>query len=196
MRSPPLPPDAMGDDLRALHDDMSAVVEQHLKGFVSRRADGALVGPFPALLHAPRFGAPAWELTKALIRHATLPAPVREVAILATGAAFQCRYELYAHERVARAAGLSDSKVAAVAAGQRPADLTDEEAAAYDVAAALASGRALPDGAYGRAVARFGEAGAAELVFLVGHYCLVSVLLNAYDAPVPGREEGTPESAA
>ena len=32
---------------------MSAAVEQHLKGFVSDRADGALVGPFLPMLRFP-----------------------------------------------------------------------------------------------------------------------------------------------
>ena len=144
------------------------------------------------MLHFPQFGQPAWTYTKALIENSTLPKAAHEVAILVTGARFDSRYELYAHERVAEAAGLSAAKIAAVAAGQRPADLTEEEAAAYDVAAALAGGRQLPQSTYARAVAAFGKEGTAELVYLVGGYCLVSVLLNAYDVSVPGREEGLP----
>ena len=65
---------------------------------------------------------------------AKLPKPVREVAILVTGACFNSRYELYAHERVAEGTGLSPAKIATIAAGQRPADLSAAEAAAYDVA--------------------------------------------------------------
>ncbi|MBE7220324.1 MAG: 4-carboxymuconolactone decarboxylase, partial [Caulobacteraceae bacterium] len=38
----------------------------------------------------------------------------------------------------------------------------------------------------------FGEEQTAELVYLVGGYCLVSVILNAFDVSVPGREEGLP----
>lgn len=192
MRTPPIPPADMDPELRELHDDMAAAVAKHLKGFVSTRADGALVGPFPALLRFPHFGGPAWDFTKALIHNSTLPKPAHEVAILVTGAAFDSRYELYAHERVADGAGLSQAKVATIAAGGRPADLTEEEAAAYDVAAALASGRQLPESTYRRAVRTFGEEGTGELVYLVGGYCLVSVLLNAFDMSVPGREEGLP----
>lgn len=192
MRTPPLPPAALDPKRRALHDDMAAVVAKHLKGFVSKRADGALVGPFPPMLRFPQFGGPAWEFTKALIHHTTLPKPAHEVAILVTGAAFGSRYELYAHEHVAEGVGLSDSKIATIAAGQRPAELDEEEAAAYDVAAALCAGRQLPQSTYRRAVEAFGEEGTGELVYLVGGYCLVSVLLNAFDMSVPGREEGLP----
>ena len=192
MRTPPMPPIALDPKRRALHDDMAAVVAKHLKGFVSQRTDGALIGPFAPMLRFPQFGGPAWEFTKALMNHTTLPKPAHEVAILVTGAAFNSRYELYAHERVAEDVGLSETKVATIAAGQRPADLQAEEAAAYDVAAALCVGRQLPQSTYRRAVEAFGEEGTGELVYLVGAYCLVSVLLNAFDISVPGREEDLP----
>ena len=192
MRAPPFPPSEMPPQVRRLHDDMAPEIAAHLKGFVSKRADGALVGPFAPMLRFPKFGGPAWAYTKALIENSKLPKPAHEVAILATGAALDSRYELYAHERVAEQAGLSAAKIAAVAAGQRPSDLTEEEQAAYDVAVVLAGGRQLPESTYRRAVAAFGEEQTAELVYLVAGYCLVSVLLNAFDVSVPGREEGLP----
>ena len=190
MRLPPLPPSSMAPDQRALHDAMAPVVAEHLRGFVSKRDDGALVGPFPPMLHFLQFGLPAWEYTRALIEHAKLPKPVREVAILVAGARFNSRYEIYAHEHVAKGTGLSPAKIAAIAAGQRPADLTAEEAVAYDTAAVLAGGKQLAGSTYQAAIDAFGQDGVGELVYLVGGYCLVSVLLNAFDMSVPGSEEG------
>jgi len=172
---------------------MAGVIAKHLKGFVSTRNDGALVGPFAPMLHFPQFGTAAWAFSKALMDHSKLPKGAHEVAILVTGAHFNARYELYAHERVAERAGLSETKIATIAAGQRPADLTAEEAAAYDVAAALMAGKQLPEATYQQAVRVFGSEQVAELVYLIGSYCLVSVLLNAYDVSVPGREEGLPQ---
>src|ERR1700709_689381 len=101
MRLSPLPPEKMTPEQRALHDDMAPVIAGHLKGFVSKRADGALVGPFAPMLHFPQFGQPAWSYTKALIENSKLPKAAHEVAILVTGARFNSRYELYAHEHVA-----------------------------------------------------------------------------------------------
>lgn len=193
MRAAPFPPAELPADLRPLHDEMDGYIAEHLKGFVSHRADGALVGPFAPMLRFPAFGGAAWTYTKALIDNAKLPKPAHEVAILATGAVFNSRYELYAHERVADGVGLSAEKIATIAAGQRPADLTEEEQAAYDVAVTLAGGRQLPQSTYERAVKAFGEERTAELIYLVGGYCLVSLLLNAYDMSVPGREEGLPD---
>lgn len=189
MRAPPIAPRDLSPAVRPLHDEMAATIAEHLKGFVSHRADGALVGPFAPILTFPAFGRPVWDYIRAIIDHAALPRPVREVAILAVGAALDSRYELYAHEHVAEASGLADAKIACIVAGHRPPDLTDAEAAAYDVADALARGRKLPETTWNRAVALFGHDGAGELVYLVGCYCVVSVILNAFDVGVPGRDD-------
>jgi 4-carboxymuconolactone decarboxylase len=86
---------------------------------------------------------------------------------------------------VAEARGLPDDKIATIVAGQRPSDLSREEAVAYDVAAALVSGGLLPELTYRQAEALFGENGTAELINLIGLYCAVSVTLNGFDVPVP-----------
>jgi hypothetical protein len=46
----------------------------------------------------------------------------------------------------------------------------------------------LPELNYRNAVEAFGLGGAAELIYLVGLYCLVSVTLNGFDVPVPEKE--------
>ncbi len=81
--------------------------------------------------------------------------------------------------------GLPDEKIATIVAGQRPNDLTREEAVAYDLAAALVAGGVLPELTYAQAIKQFGEAGTAEFISLVGLYCMVSVTLNGFDVPVP-----------
>ena len=77
------------------------------------------------------------------------------------------------------------AKIATITAGQRPADLSREEGIAYDVAACLSNGGQLHDTTYKAAVEAFGKDGTAELSYLIGCYCMISVLLNAYDVPVP-----------
>ena len=65
-----------------------------------------------------------WELVKAMSVSPGLPRPVREVAILVTGAKFHSAYELYAHVLAAELRGLPDEKISTIVAGQRPSDLT------------------------------------------------------------------------
>ena len=122
---------------------------------------------------------------KALIEHAKLPKTAHEVAILATGAAFTSQYDLYAHERVAQGVGLTPSKIATIAAGQRPSDLDETEGICYDVATTLATGKVLAEPTYWHAQHVLGEELVAELVYLVAGYCQLAVLLNAYDVPIP-----------
>jgi 4-carboxymuconolactone decarboxylase len=190
MRLPLTAPAKLSPDQRPLYDDMRSGIEKSFKGFTAIDEDGTLIGPWNPWLRFAKFGGPVWELVKALSSSPSLPRPVREVAILVTGAKFRSAYEIYAHVLVAELRGLPDDKIATIVAGQRPSDLSREEAVTYDVASALVSGGVLPALTYQQAVAAFGEAGTAELIYLVGLYCMVSVHLNGFDVPVPedGRD--------
>ncbi len=185
MRLPIMNPAELSQDQKPLYEDMRSGIQDHFKGFVNIRDDGALLGPWNPWLRFPKFGKPVWELVKAVASNPKLPPAVREVAILVTGSHFRSGYELYAHVLVAEQRGLSDEKLATIVAGQRPPDLTRDEAVAYDFAAALVSGGVLPELTYKAAVERFGADGAAELSYLIGVYCMVSVTLNTFDVPVP-----------
>jgi hypothetical protein len=81
------------------------------------------------------------------------------------------------------------AKIATIAAGERPTELTREEAVAHDLATALNRGTTLPEGILKAGLDAFVEPGLAEIVFLVGCFCRVSVVLNAYDVVVPGRDD-------
>lgn len=185
MRLPLIPPSDLTPEQRALYNDMCEGITRNFKGFIAVREDGALVGPWNPWLHEPAFGKPSWELVKALAENPSLPKTVREVAILVTGAHFHSAYEIYAHVLVGELRGLSDEKLATIVAGQRPSDLTRDESISYDFASALVGGGVLPEITYKAAVDAFGVHGAAELSYLVGLYCLVSVTLNTFDVPVP-----------
>ena len=117
-------------------------IAKSFKGFVAMRDDGTLLGPWNPWLHEAFLRQrQSWDLVRALADKPSLPKPVREVAILVTGAHFKSAYELYAHVLVGEQRGLSDEKLSTIVAGQRPVDLTREEAIAYDFASALMSRR-------------------------------------------------------
>ncbi len=191
MRLPPIAPADLTAEQRPLYDDMAAGIAAGFRGFVTKRDDGALLGPWNPWLHEPKIGGAIWNLTKALSAESTLPDPCRQIAILVTGAHFHAGYEIYAHTAVARKDGLSDETIATIVAGQRPADLTREQAIAYDTAAALVAGGALPALNHTLATKAFGAHGLAEFVYLVGLYCMVSVTLNGFDVPVPDDDSGS-----
>src|SRR5260221_3169268 len=101
-----------------------------------------------------------------MILQPSLPAAVREVAILVTGSHFRSGYELYAHVLIAEHRGLSDEKLATIVAGQRPTDLSRQEAVAYDFASALVSGGVFAALTYRGAREQLGQRGAAGLSYL------------------------------
>src|ERR1700721_4379190 len=185
MRLPIIPPAELRPEQKPLYDDMRDGITRNFSRLVNIGYDGALLGPWNPGTQEPKFGKPVWELTKAMVSNPSLPANVREVAILVTGSHFRSAYELYAHVIVAEHRGLSDEKLATIVAGQRPTDLTRQEAVAYDFASALVNGGVLPELTYRAAVEQLVKHGAADLSYLVGLYCLVSVTLNTFDVPVP-----------
>jgi 4-carboxymuconolactone decarboxylase len=193
MRVPPIPPAELTSEQRPLYDDMRAGIEKGFRGFVTQRADGALLGPWNPWLHHPKIGRAVWELTKALSQTSTLPDTCRQIAILVAGARFHAGYEIYAHVAMAQHDGLSDETIATIVAGERPADLPREQAVAYDTAAALAGGGTLPELSYRLAEKTFGRDGVAELIYLVGFYCMVCVTLTGFDVRQP--EEGEDQGA-
>jgi alkylhydroperoxidase family enzyme len=188
MRLPLIPPQQLSPTQKSLYDDMQKGMQSNFNAFRNEAEDGSLIGPWNAWLHEPAIGGAIWNLTKVMTMEASLPDPVRQVAILVVGAHFHAAYELYAHVAVAEREGMSEARLSTLVAGGRPADLTEQEACAFDVASALTSGGVLPEPCYALAVKLFGQHGANELIYLVGLYCLVSTTLNAFNVPVPERE--------
>ena len=188
MRLPEIGPGQLDAEQQPFHDEMVDLLDSKFSGFTLNRPDGTLVGPMNVLLHFPHFGRPTWNYFKAVVEGAKLPATVREVAILVTGTRLMSGYELYAHEATAAQKGLSSEQIATLVAGERPVDLSEQEALAYDLASALLRGGPIAETAYRAGVKAFGQTGLAELTFLVGGYAVVAFACNMFDVPVPDVE--------
>ena len=143
-------------------------IEANFKGFTAIDDAGRLIGPSKPWLYFRKFRGPVWELVKAPSSSPKLPRPVREIAILVTGAHFHSAYQIYAHVLVAELRGITGEKIATIIAGQRSDDLMREDGSAHDLASALVSGRVLQPLTYQQAVTLFGEEATAEFIYLVG----------------------------
>jgi len=183
---PPLLPSELNPRQKNLYEEMKAGVEAKYQDFVTMRQDGAFLGPWNAWLHQPEVGEAFWALTKAITAFRHLDDEVRQVVIIAVGAHFGAAYEVYGHSAVAKARhDMSDARLSTLSAGERPSDLTEPETAALDVVNALLKGGPLPDRVYTNATPLFGEWGIRELIWLIGHYCSVSVILNGFGISIP-----------
>ena len=188
MRLKPLPPDTLGPEARHVHDEIAKLIGRSQSQVTMIDEQGALLGPFPPMLHYPQFGVAALSFIRTLDTHATLDKRVREVAILTIGAAFGARFELYAHEIMAGAFGLPPGAIATLASGGQPHGLNEQETIAHTIASTLAKGRIVPNATYQWAVQLLGGDGVAELFFLIGGYSLLAMILNGFDMPAPDSE--------
>ena len=111
-------------------------------------ADGRLQGPFNAMLHNPRIGAPLQRLGGVLRFRGSLPAQRAKLVILTAAASWESEFEWWAHVRIGRDVGLTDDEIAAVRLSA-PLELADPvERAALDVARATATTADLDDDQY------------------------------------------------
>lgn len=182
MRTDGLTPDQLDDEQQRLYAEITAGPRgsgtQH---FPLVREDGSLSGPFGLMLIQPALGRPLQALGSAVRFETGLTGRIREIAILAVAAATACEFERYAHERVGRAAGLTDDELDALNQ-QRFVGRDDRERAAYDFCVdLLTEGRVHSDEEFALLETELGAPTVMELLVLVGYYRTLSQMLNLFD---------------
>ena len=73
--------------------------------------------------------------------------------------------------------------IAAIARGERPAPLADDEAAVYDFCIELQRQRQVSDATWDSATARLGDQGTVDLIGINGYYALLAMVMNAARTP-------------
>jgi 4-carboxymuconolactone decarboxylase len=184
-RIPKLAPSSLDDEQRALYDAIAGGRRaQGPQLFRLVDEDGGLEGPFNAFLLQPRLGS-ALQALGASVRYDTgLDNRCREIAILAVAAHWRSSFEWYAHEAVARAAGLGDGELAALRDGFDAA-LTGREAVVARTARTLLERGDLDDAEYLEAVGHLGTGGLFELLTLIGYYATLALQLRVFRVPAP-----------
>ncbi len=176
-----LVPGELTEEQSALYDRITrgprAVGEQ---AFALVDDDGALTGPFGPMLHAPAVGTALQELGAAIRYRSGLSDRAREIAILQVAAAMSSEFEWHAHERVGRAAGLTDDEVHALRAGTFRSVDPAEQAVATLTTRLLQTGGAAAD-----ASCPLDPATITEVVVLVGYYRTLAQLMDVFGIGAP-----------
>ena len=115
------------------------------------------------------------------------------MAILLEARIWDAQYEWWAHEPLARKAGLSDAIIADIRDGKRPGAMQPDEAIVYDVVTQLLNRKQLPDDTFGKAKQILGEQQTIDLIAVTGFYVMVSAVViggrigipNGGPAPMP-----------
>ena len=153
--------------------------------------DGRLEGPFNAMLVSPAVGGALQSLGSAIRYATTLTDRDRELAILQIAAHHRSQFEWFAHERVARGAGIDEATLGALRVGERPTELSASAAAVWGAVDAILVHGDLDDEQYARLEDALGQVTAVELVVLVGYYQALALLLRTFRIPVPEAARGS-----
>ncbi|RCV48540.1 carboxymuconolactone decarboxylase family protein [Marinitenerispora sediminis] len=142
--------------------------------------DGALEGPFNAMLLQPALGDALQRLGGAIRYEGALSDRARELAILVVAAHWDSAFERHAHEAVGAHVGLTEAELAAVRTGGDPGLDDPVEAAVVRTARLLTARAGLTDDEYAEAVRVLGPAGLFELTTLVGYYATLALHLRVF----------------
>ena len=150
-----------------------------------------LGGPYNALLRSPVLGQRMFSLLDYLRFNTSVDRRLNEFAILIQARLWTSQVEWYAHQPIAIKAGLSESVIADLKAGRRPAGMKADEAVVYDLCMELSTTHRLSDATWKRAKEVFTDQQLVDLITTSGTY----VTLRCCDAaqePAPGAQAAWP----
>jgi 4-carboxymuconolactone decarboxylase len=177
------------DRFPALTDAQMTPRQKEVAETIAGGPRGGLRGPFVALLHHPELADRVQQLGEHLRYGSTLPPSLIELAILVTARHWDCQYEWFAHERVARTrTDLPDAVIRAVQAGLIPETMSDDERVVHDFAVGAVRRGAPSDASHDAVAERFGRQGVLDLLATCGYYTMIAMVLNTARIPLP---EGT-----
>ena len=166
--------ESLAPQVRPLADDILKV------------SSAALGGPYNALLRSPDMARRCFDLLDYLRFKTTVNKRLNEFAILIQARIANAQYEWWAHETIARRAGLSDAVMQDLRVCQRPAAMQGDEKLVFDFCTQLTLNHRVPDALWQEAVTTMGEQTVIDLTVLSGTYVMVSMLLNATQVGIPG----------
>lgn len=165
-------------------DEMSPL-QREVAAEIAAGPRGEVRGPFVALIHHAALARPIQNLGEFLRFGASLPLPLLEMAILMTARRWTCQHEWYAHERLARKAGLGEHIIAALMRGEQPEPMSEAEREVYAFCREAHDGGHVSDGPFEAVKARFGNEGVLELLCVSGYYSMMAMVLNSARMPLP-----------
>jgi 4-carboxymuconolactone decarboxylase len=166
--------------MEQLNPEQQAVAAEVLK-----QSSAGLGGPYGMLIKSPELLKRYLLMTEYLRQKTSLPHRLNEMAILLEARLWDAQYEWWAHEPLARKAGVPDAVIEDIRAGKRPATMQPDEAVVYDVVTEILNKRQLSDDTFARAKQILGEQQVVDLVAVNGFYVMVSAVVIAGRIEIP-----------
>ena len=187
-RLPLLHPDTLTAEQREVYEALVGGPRGGGSAFSMIDDEGCLLGPYNAMLYSPAVGMTLQALGAAVRYRTSFSPREREIAILVVASYWRSEYVWFAHERVGRAVGLSDSELVSLRADKHIAFEDKRERVIYKAAISLTRVGDLGDTMYSEAKSVLSEADLAEMVVLVGYYATLALLMRAFRVGVPDGE--------
>jgi 4-carboxymuconolactone decarboxylase len=115
----------------------------------------------------------------------TLSPRLTELAILVVARQGTQQYLWSFHRPAAIRNGIPEGAVNAIAAGEAPSGLSDDERALYDFCRELLDDPAVTDATYTPAMAKFGAEGVIDTEGWLGYYTVLAMAMNTANTPAP-----------
>ena len=169
--------------------DQLATANRPVFDAVTEGRGGSVRGPFPFLLYSPELCRRHLAVGSYLRFSSQVKPEPRELAIIATAREKDCPYVWAAHAPAARKAGVSEAAVTAVRDRGDLAGLPAGERDVVDYARQLWRRSRVAQPLFDRLRDQHGVTWLVELTALMGHYGIVSGILNAFEvAPASDAE--------
>ena len=167
------------------------VADEHRRIFDTvAEGRGSVRGPFSILMHSPALCRRHLDVSNYLRFKSGVPGHLKELAIIATAREKDCRYVWAAHAPAARKAGAGEAAVAAVRDRGPLTGVVAAERDVVDYARQLLRHSRVEQTVFDRLRDQLGVRTLVELTCLIGHYGIVSGILNAFEiAPAPEAEQ-------
>lgn len=182
-------------DMDRLDDDQRAALAPFANPD-NKVGGGRVLNIFRTLAHAPKALTAflAWG-NYILSRRNSLGPRERELVILRTGWNCKSGYEFAQHTRIGKQCGLSDEEIAQVKQGPDAGGWSPIEAAMLRAVDELTSDHFVREQTWAD-LAELGDRGRMDLVFTVGQYTQVSMLLNSFGVQLEDGDMADPDLAA
>ena len=153
---------------------------------VASRGSVPDIGPVAIMINGPEL-AKRGEHYRAYFRvdEITLPANVRELAMITTARELDCQFIWNAHSGYARQAGISDKLVDDLRDKKELTGLSDQESAVINYGREFFRTHKVSQATFDAAQAQFGTLGLVELTNLMGYYSALAFNINAFDVGLP-----------
>lgn len=164
--------------------DDATMSEEQKTLLASYRNERGVLNVYRTMAREPKAARGFLGWGRYVLRESDFDARLRELAILRIGWLCRSGYEWTQHSRLARGLGMSDAEIERIKQGAAAPGWNDAEQLVLSAADELHTGQHISDATWTQLKRVLSEKHMMDLVFTVGHYTQVCMILNSFGVQV------------